>query len=213
MSPIIDEIGKKLSSAGQKSVKAVSDFSQTTKLKDQIVEEKNKISLFYMEIGENYYRLNKKKPNIQFVDIINQIKLCEERINDIEREIQVIQNVKVCPNCEETIDYGAAFCPKCGFAFNEDFGDEEGESIYCTYCGTQVPADSDFCIECGQPIVSPAAEDSLETQDAEINNEPGIEENDSKEVEQEEETAVCPNCGKELFPEAVFCSECRTRVA
>ena len=185
--PVFDEIGKKISSVGQNTVKAVNDFSQTTKLKDKIKAEQNAINNYYLEIGQAYFKQNADTVDGPYAEFINQVRSRLGRIAELEREISVIQNKKTCLNCGAGAEMDCLFCPYCGTAFPSSLNSRVEDSDFCTKCGARLVAGADFCTVCGS-----AVEKKSET------NAPP--------------TSVCNACGAPLSEGAVFCVECGMHV-
>ena len=227
MAPIIDEIGKKITAVGQGTRNAIVDFSQTTKLKDQITHERNRINACYLEIGQEYYKGHAGESAGPFASKIQQIQLSMDRIDALERDIKMIQKIKTCPTCGASAKYDSAFCPKCGVAFRDYHALNAEPSVFCNNCGTQLVANTVFCTECGTPV--PAQEVSIDAppqiasppepapvvqpipaapmpQAAPIPVEP------EPQVFPAAEMAFCINCGAELLGGSDFCVECGTPV-
>lgn len=64
--------------------------------------------------------------------------------------------MKVCPKCRKDIDEigktGQGICPSCGIILTSDSPKQNGISTckYCQYCGTELPANVQFCMKCGK---------------------------------------------------------------
>lgn len=94
-----------------------------------------------------------------------------------------------CPNCNNEIKEGAAFCTECGSKI-----EKQEEFIFCEECGAKLTEGSLFCSECGTKIgEKPKKEEKKETK---------------KEVKKD----ACSKCGAELEKGSLFCTECGTKV-
>lgn len=66
-----------------------------------------------------------------------------EALKDSGKGPQTSQNI-VCPDCGQTIQADAKFCPLCGhqiLVFQR-----------CPACGKNLPANAKFCLQCGKPV-------------------------------------------------------------
>lgn len=65
-----------------------------------------------------------------------------------------------CNNCNESIKKDGLFCTNCGATV-----DKKATSVppitFCTKCGSQIPQNCSFCVECGNPIVETNINDVL----------------------------------------------------
>ena len=80
----------------------------------------------------------------------------------------------------------------------------KSEAIKCAKCGADVPANSKFCLACGEKIEAPLADDMIVC--------PACNKTVAKgkfclECGHKFVT-VCPKCGKDIVPGAKFCLEC-----
>ena len=88
----------------------------------------------------------------------------------------------------------------------------------CPNCGQEIADGSKFCIFCGtvveekkpEPVVEPAPEPVAEPV-AEPAPEPVAEPAPEVEAPKMQKKEVCSNCGQELAPGAVFCTNCGTK--
>ena len=200
--PILDEIGKKIATVGKGTAKAVGDFSQTVKLKDQIKAEQNAINTYYMELGREYYKQNSDNTGNPHSEIVDQIRLRFGRIAELEREISALQNEKVCAACGAGANVDCLFCPRCGTAFPA-IADNSEDSLgdACPDCGKPLLEDDVFCPGCGLRVDGMGTE----TDDDDIEEAEPID-------EEEADSDTCPDCGAKLEEDAAFCVECGFRI-
>ena len=80
-------------------------------------------------------------------------------------------------------------------------------TLKCTQCGTEIPANGKFCLECGTKVVPPLAENEM------ICPACGAKVAKGKFCAECGAALVlkCSNCGSELAPGAKFCGECGTK--
>ena len=112
-----DELGKKASSTMQSAKDKTNKISAEMKLKSQLSEKKDRITVLYSEIGKEVY-FNYQKGINENTDVISnkakEIAKINEEINSLNLELLNVKGIKICPSCGEQIPSGSEFCPKCG---------------------------------------------------------------------------------------------------
>ncbi|MDR0851481.1 MAG: zinc ribbon domain-containing protein [Clostridiales Family XIII bacterium] len=175
----MNELGKKISTAGSNTVKAVSDMSQISKLKDSITDEQRRINSYYVQIGQQFFEKHPDAQEEPFLSICSYIKNSITLIENYERDIRAIQDIKICPECGAECKFSSIFCPSCGVPFQNVEPENLAPGYRCSNCGASLQEGALFCTECGQH------------------------------VEQADPAAPrCINCGAVLQEDARFCSEC-----
>ncbi len=185
-----DEIGKKVSQAGQGAAQSAKNFAAITKLNGMVSDEEKKIDNLYYQMGKAYFEAHYEAPEEPlsgFVSaIINSLSLVEQ----YKEQIKEIKGVSNCPNCGAEVPYTSAFCNACGtrMPVRQTSQAQPANTIQCGNCGAFVPLGYKFCTTCGSvmnaapaPAESPMPETGMKT---------------------------CPNCGKELEEGAMFCTGC-----
>lgn len=191
----LDNLGKKVSEAGQKTMQKTKEIADTSRLNSMISEEEKKINNNYFQIGKLYTSIHQKDYEEAFEGMINGIADSEEKIKDYKKQIQNIRGVMHCEKCGAEVPKDAAFCVACGTAIPKTQAIVDSEYMHCKSCGATVRKGMRFCTECGKPIeltVSEAEETSI--------------------VAEEVIEPVCPNCGTKLEAGAAFCMECGTKL-
>ena len=72
---------------------------------------------------------------------------------DLIDELDALDEIVICDACgimQDPEEDGLLFCSSCGAKFPE----KESAPITCFECAATVPADSDFCEECGASVAS-----------------------------------------------------------
>ena len=113
-----NDLGKKATETYKNTTDKTNKIAREMKLKSYINENKNRIEDVYTEIGKKVYeRFNEGS----LAEIDEYIKPELERIAEYARkienmnsEIRLLNNIKLCSNCASEIDLNAKFCPKCG---------------------------------------------------------------------------------------------------
>ncbi len=115
---------------------------------------------------------------------------------------------RVCPNCGTPAAEDAAFCNECGASL---LTEEKPRESYSYGGPGSAPSDEDA----RQPEFSPSGAGMMEAP-SDLDQPSGFEyQNFQQSSDMKENTPagkVCPSCGTRLEEDAVFCSECGTRV-
>lgn len=148
----LDDLGKKISNAGQSTVKKTQEFANVTKLNGQISEEERNQNKLYYQIGKLYFSKHQNDCEDEFVSMIRNIIDSEARIKEYRHEISVIKGIVVCPKCGGENEIGAAFCTACGEAIPKEASMIDESVIKCSSCGQFVPKGVRFCTSCGKPL-------------------------------------------------------------
>jgi hypothetical protein len=117
--PFVDNISKFAKSVSDSAVNAAKksgELVEVTKLNMSIQTEEEKIKELYSQIGSIFYKKYSDKEDIdeEFVSIINDVKSCEEAINNLKQQMLSIKKVKVCGTCGSELEPEDVFCKKCG---------------------------------------------------------------------------------------------------
>ncbi|MCM1027175.1 MAG: zinc ribbon domain-containing protein [Roseburia sp.] len=109
-----DDLGKKLSQAGQTAVQKTKEVADIAKLNSSVYEEEKKINNNYLEIGKLYATLHGEEPGEEFAGMITAIHESEEKIRGYKHQITEIKGIAVCEKCGAEVSLNAAFCSSCG---------------------------------------------------------------------------------------------------
>ena len=139
-----------LSSSFQESVNKT---QKESKYKRTISDNKKKVEETYSEMGKMIYqKRNMDEDLITYInskveDIDRMLKENEE----LNREILILNNKKICPNCGKEVELSTTFCPNCG-AEQEKISVElfvpKGKRK-CSGCGEIIDDKNVFCPKCG----------------------------------------------------------------
>lgn len=197
-----DEIGRKVSDVGQKTVQKTKDISDTARINSQINTEENIIKQTYMEIGRKYVEIHSEDSEPELAEYVEMIKESEKKIARYKKIIQNLKGIRICPNCGEEVAREASFCNSCGSRIKEEYlnGDSAGEKR-CVKCGSTIEDGMKFCTKCGTPV-----EKENEIDDVKVSLEKDFEENESSERK-------CKKCGTTLEKDAAFCVNCGEKIS
>lgn len=147
-----DDIGKKLSDAGQSTVKKTQDMASIAKLNSQVAEEeKNQNRLFY-QIGKLYFSKHQNDCEDEFVALVRSVIESEAKIKEYRHEISVIKGIVICPKCGGENAIGAMFCTSCGSDIPKEASPMGDDEVKCPGCGQFVTKGVRFCTYCGKPM-------------------------------------------------------------
>lgn len=109
-----DDLGKKLSQAGQSAVQKTREMADIAKLNSAISDEEKRIDNGYLEIGKLYVSLHDAEHEADFDGLIAAIHESEGKIKDYQQQIKDIKGVVKCEKCGAEVSNNAAFCSSCG---------------------------------------------------------------------------------------------------
>lgn len=149
-----EQIGKRLTDAGQNVAQQTKDFADVTKLNNAISEKEKKISQIFSLIGQSYYERHKNDSYAEELDKISEVNSLYSDIFKNREQIKQIKGIVKCPKCGADLPLNAAFCNICGAKIEK--GDIENEKNnlqrHCPICQSIVNDDDLFCNNCGAKI-------------------------------------------------------------
>jgi uncharacterized small protein (DUF1192 family)/ribosomal protein S27AE len=154
---------QKLKEGANKATDYAQQTMKTTKINTQITGLKKEIERNNSQIGHAVYEaykandLNLAEETVRKFANVNQE--LESEITELEHEIEVIKNEKMC-ECGRKASSDARFCPSCGKRFpfepEPEVVEEEEELIQiykeCSNCGEELASDARFCERCGAVV-------------------------------------------------------------
>lgn len=109
-----DDLGRKISQAGQSAVQKTKEMTDIVKLNSSIAEEEKKIRNSYVEIGKLYVSLHGENHEPDFDKLIADIQEAEEKISDYRYQIGNIKGIVKCKKCGADVPANSAYCNSCG---------------------------------------------------------------------------------------------------
>lgn len=195
-----EEIGKKITNAGQGVAQQTKNLTETTRLNAKISETKKKMSQLLFEMGNDYYKKHRKDKDCEEQEYIDQLNVLFHEILKCQKEIEEIKNATVCKVCGSRIAEGAAFCMSCGTRIGadveEDTADYDEAIRKCPACGAPVDENSVFCMACGTKLED-AAEEYAEA---------------AEYADEVASARICPTCGTKAEDDDMFCMICGTKL-
>lgn len=196
-----DDLGKKVTDAGQKTVQKTKEMSEVARINSLISQNENRINTIYYQIGKLYVNIHEFDYEEEFGGMISQVIELEQQISEFRKQIQEIKGIQFCEKCGAEVARGVAYCSSCGAVMPRPEKQEYYEDcVKCVRCGSWVKKGMRFCTSCGQSM--------MKFNVAEINND--IEENSFYNEESVER--VCPRCGTKQTDDSAFCTECGARL-
>ena len=159
----LDNIGKKVSEAGQKVRQMTGEISDTSRLNAQISEEERRISAAYQQIGKLYVNLHRGDPEPVMQELVQSVIRSEQTIHACRQQIQQIRRVRTCVHCGAEISADHAFCPQCGTPVLRNAPTSEPNGNICSACGTAMAPGMRFCTNCGRPLGATPADPEPES--------------------------------------------------
>ena len=208
--------------------KKISDTGESMKLSSLLAEEEKKVTTLYTQIGKMYVERHEADCEEVFVNIVKEISATNQKIAELNQQINRLKGYVPCPNCAVMVPFDAPFCSNCGNRMAVTPVPEKEPVKYCKNCNAVLKSDAAFCTSCGSKAEAAEcckncgailkegsafctkcgtkAEPEVATAQAQQETQP--------EAQPEAETPsipVCKNCGKELNESAKFCTGCGTK--
>lgn len=193
-----DDLGKKISQAGQTAVQKTKEMTDITRINGLISDEEKKVSINYYQIGKLYVAMHRNDFESDFNGMISAVCESEAKIRDYKQQIQDIKGVVHCEKCGAEIANGIAFCSSCGTPIQKQnkLHSNNPNLIRCTGCGVLIDKNMRFCTSCGKPIHDITKVNDLDSiQGKSIDN-----------------GRKCSKCGATVDQGLNFCTECGAKV-
>lgn len=186
-----DDLGKKLSQAGQSTIQKTKEIAEVAKFNSMISDEEKAVNNNYYQIGKLYVSLHSSNYEKDFSGMIQSIYDSEEKIKDYRQQIQNIKGVVRCEKCGAEVPANVAFCSSCGAEMPKVTVEiKAADLVACEGCGQLVQKGMRFCTKCGHPMESIV---------------PNVADTPTTEIK-------CPGCGSAVDADMDFCRECGTKL-
>ncbi len=206
-----DDLGKKLSQAGQSVVQKTQDMTEISRLNSAINEAEKLINATYLQIGKLYIAMHAKDHEPDFEGMVKTVCEAEARIHECREQICQIKGMVKCEKCGTYVESSVAFCSTCGSAMPRRVLDDT--TIRCSHCGQLVPKDVRFCTSCGKPTVdltqaAPVAQPVAPAAPAAQPVTPAA----PQPAPEAPAARFCTECGAPCEPGSAFCVECGAKL-
>ena len=190
------------------SVKRSGDAARINTEMSQIKRETEKL---YMQLGVVLKEANKDGFGIEEADGLSaKIDELQARNEELVRELAAVRGRRYCVKCNTELAADSLFCPECGARNELPKAEEPEPDVQDT---PAAPESENRPDETEQPKVRRVVAVKSVAASAPV-SEPEPERVPEPEpvIPQEPAVKVCPKCGNTEAPDAMFCSECGTRL-
>lgn len=146
-----EQLGKRLSDAGQGVARQTKNFADVTRLNGAISDKERRITQLYQSIGQTYYQRHQDDAAPEFQAETEEIRRLLAEILRDQEEIKQIRGIVKCPECGADVPFQAAFCNSCGAKMTPGTPLQraaEGKRT-CPTCGAVSGEGNLFCTNCG----------------------------------------------------------------
>ncbi|MCR5663687.1 MAG: zinc ribbon domain-containing protein [Oscillospiraceae bacterium] len=143
-----DNLGKKLSEAGQNVSQQTRNMGDISRLNNLISEDRKLVSQHCCELGKAYYQAHRGDPGSEFASQVAEIGKLVAEIAEAEDSIRRLKGIVKCPGCGAELPIQSLFCPQCGRQLPPPPAPAPKEDV-CPTCGKPAPKGTVFCCYCG----------------------------------------------------------------
>ena len=225
---IIDELGRKVTAAGQKAGQKTKDLTEVSRLNSAISDEQKRVNSLYMQIGQKYVELHSDNYEEALAEMVKAVLNAQSTISSAQEQIYMLKGVRICKVCGEQVARNAAFCSKCG----SPLPPELKEDILKCSCGAPLKPDAKFCTKCGRPVAAPEAprpvvagekpDAAVQLDVGEVESQATTERDLVNDVATDlsglttpniESVQTCSECGAEVPAGYMFCNSCGAQMS
>ena len=144
--PLLENLGKKVSSLAQEAVDSSKKLAQATaaksktvaessRLRSAITDEKKFLRQSFAKLGKLYYENRISGGNAEaLAELCGEIDAHYLELQSLEERLNLQKGIVVCPECATEIEGECKFCPNCGAQLPEivkatETVEEDGEDI------------------------------------------------------------------------------------
>lgn len=191
-----DDLGKKLSQAGQGALQKTKEMADIARLNSLISDEEKLLNNSYYQIGKLFSELHANDCEECFSAYISAVNESLKKISVLKAEMQALRAVSNCPNCGAEVTSSSLFCNVCGAQLPntvKNLQTESADSVKCSNCGSYVNKNMKFCTTCGTLMASEEQASAFS-------------------AEKVVSALKCPACGSDIEEGAAFCVECGAKL-
>lgn len=110
------KITKGIGQGAKAATKMAGDTMEITKFRKDIAANRADIDKLYLEIGKNVYEKYRASTLIEeeLIGMCRDIDEIHNEINELEKKVLELKNLKKCPGCGNELAKDSQFCPDCG---------------------------------------------------------------------------------------------------
>lgn len=196
-----DEMKHKVTQVSQSAAKSAKEFSEVTRLNNEISDAESQINQLYNRIGYEVYCAYSANPLPEVRELIEQVNGLHDKIENCRTQIQVINAASRCPSCGAKIRSDMAFCSNCGARLVQPEPPKPAAQAFCSNCGAPLAEGAAFCTSCGARVSTP--EPAAAPTPVLVTPAP---------QPQPVQPSVCPSCGEPIPADATFCINCGAKL-
>ena len=195
-----DDLGKKVTDAGQKTMQKAQEMSEVARINSLISQNESKINNVYYQIGKLFVSIYGNDCREEFAGMVATVAELEQQNATYKKQIQDVKGIQHFEKCGAEVAMGVAFCSSCGAAMPKVDKQPSDDVEKCPHCGSFVKKGMRFCTACGKAMVQPAVAQPVVVENAIVDK-----------VEEATER-FCTECGAKITDDAAFCTECGAKL-
>ena len=106
----MDSVKEQLLSAGKYVSENASIATSKANIKITLKSKTDALNAMYASLGKEYFNGLTKKEQKKYTDILE----LEEEIRKLNRDLDAINDARVCQKCGTKVSKSDSFCPECG---------------------------------------------------------------------------------------------------
>lgn len=201
-----NEMGQKLTQAGQDTANMAKSAASSAKLSFQISEQERVVNAVCAALGKAYLELCGNAPIPALAEQVQSAQAALQKLNELKAQSATQKQVRRCHACGAVVPPTASFCTTCGAALSGQQAQAQAQpgSNHCPSCGSFVAPGQHFCTTCGAPTAKNKPQSAPAPQPAPVS---------PLEVPPDTPDAKrCPVCGHTYAPSTQFCTNCGTKL-
>lgn len=201
-----NEMGQKLTQAGQDTANMAKSATNSAKLSFQISEQERVVNAACAALGKAYLELCGDAPIPALSQQAQSAQAALQKLSELKEQAANQKQVRRCHACGAAVPPTANFCTTCGAPLSgqQPRQQEQPRSNHCPACGGFVAPGQHFCTTCGAPATQTPSQPAPFVQPAPIC---------PPEVPPTDPSAkICPVCGHAYAPDAQFCTNCGSKL-
>ena len=126
----LDGLGRAISDTGRAAMGRMRDISGVIQLKSRLNAEKEKVSRAYISLGRYYYEHMTEEELGAHAPEVRAIRDGLNAQAELEKQIEEMEGVRVCPACGAKVLRESRFCSRCGAPMEraEEKAEEKAEA-------------------------------------------------------------------------------------
>ncbi len=137
--PVLDAI--------EKGIAKARDLGELSRLNGEAAMRERHRRECFTALGEKYYDAHKHGYIPECAVLYEELDAIDREMELLQREMQKVRKVTVCPGCGAKLTSYGVFCPFCGA--------ERVKKSVCPECGAALDPDARYCVNCGKQTADP----------------------------------------------------------